>query len=177
MGAKKIQPAKVKEINELKERFSSGKDYVFTNYRGLTVQQISDLRSRLRPLGADFKVVKNTFARLVIQDMKLPQVDSFLVGPTAVAICKTESGPVAKVLLDFAKEIPALEVKAGIIEGGVFNAKQVEAYSNLPSKQQLLAMLMGTMKAPVQNLASGLSGVIAKLARTLQAVADKKANG
>ncbi len=177
MGAKKIQPAKVKQINALKDRFSSGKDLVFTNYRGLTVEQITDLRSRLRPLGADFKVVKNTFARLVIRDMKLPEVDTYLAGPTAVAICKTESGPVAKALLDFAKEIPALEVKAGIIEGGVFNAKQVEAYSNLPSKQQLLAMLMGTMKAPIQNLASGLNGVIAKLARTLQAVADKKANG
>lgn len=177
MGVKKIQPAKVQAIGQLKERFSSGKDFVFTNYRGLTVEQISQLRSQLRPLGAEFKVVKNTFARLVIQDLKLPEVDRFLVGPTAVAICRGESGPVAKALLDFAKEVPALEVKAGIIEGGVFDGKQVEAYSKLPSKAQLLATLMGTMKAPVQNLAGALNEVVARLARTLKAVAEKKAGG
>jgi len=177
MGYKKLQPVKVEAIKQLKGRFSEGKDLLFTNYRGLTVEQITSLRSKLRPLGADFKVVKNTFTRLVIADMNLPQMDSFLVGPTAVAICRNESGPVAKVLIEYSKEIPALEVKAGIIEGGVFDAKQIEAYSKLPSKMELLAMLMGTLKAPVQNLASGLNGIIAKLARTLQAVADKKAQG
>ncbi len=175
MAVKKIQPVKVEAIKVLKNKVSAGKDYVFTNYRGLTVEQITNLRGVLRKLGAEYKVVKNTFTRIVLEDLKLPQVDSYLTGPTAVAICREESGPVAKALLDFVKEAPSLEVKGGIIEGGVFNASQVESYSKLPGKMQLYSILMGTLKAPVQKLAGTLSGVISKLARTLQAVADQKA--
>jgi len=175
MAVKKIQPVKVEAIAALKERVARGQDYVFTNYRGLTVEQITNLRGQLRSLGAEYKVVKNTFTRIVLDELKLPKADAYLTGPTAVAICRDESGPVAKALLDFTKEAPALEVKGGIFGGGVYDAKQVEAYSKLPGRMELLSMLMGTMKAPVQNLTSGLNGIIAKLARTLQAVADKKA--
>lgn len=175
MAVKKIQPHKAQALQQLEAFFSSGKDLLFTNYRGLTVQQITELRKQLRPLGADYRVVKNTFARLVMQRMNLPDMTNWLVGPTAVAICRHDSGPVAKALIEFAKEAPALEVKAGLIDGVAYNAKQVEAYSKLPTKTELIAMLMGTMQAPARNLAVALNEVVARLARVLKAVADQKA--
>ena len=94
-----------------------------------------------------------------------------------MALARKDSGPVAKILVDYAKEVPTLEVKGGYIGGSAFNAKQVESFSKLPSKNELLSMLMSTMQAPTQNLVFVLNGVTTKLVRTLQAVADKKASG
>jgi large subunit ribosomal protein L10 len=162
--AKKTQPVKTAGIADVKARFESASDFIFTEYRGLTVAQISDLRRQLRATGSSYKVVKNNFARIAFEDLKKPDVANYLVGPTAVALVGAESGAAAKVLFDFAKETPALVVKGAIIGGEVYDAKKVEAYSKLPGKKELISMLMSAMQATTS-----------KLARTLQAVADKKA--
>ncbi|WP_020612055.1 50S ribosomal protein L10 [Sediminispirochaeta bajacaliforniensis] len=172
----KIQDYKVEAVDSLKSEFEGVQDYIFTNYRGLTVAQITELRDKLRKENALFKVVKNRFAKIALRDMEQPAVDEHLTGPTAVALAKGESGPVAKILFEIAKELP-LEVKGGIINGNVFDAGQVEAFSKLPTRHELIAMLMGTMRAPVQNVVYVLNAVPTKLVRTLQAVADKKQAG
>src|SRR5690606_20289375 len=118
--------------------------------------------------------VKNNFARIAFEELTKPDVSGYLTGPTALALARGDSAPVAKALLDLSKEFP-IAVKGGLIEGNIFDAKQVEAFSKLPSRLQLIAMLMSTMNAPLQNLVYAMNGVTQKLVRVLQAVADQKA--
>lgn len=174
--AKKVQPAKVEAIESLKDKFGQVRDFIFTDYRGLTVEQITNLRKLLRKKGAEYRIVKNNFARLAFEELKLPDVSGYLAGPTAIAYAKEDSGEVAKILFDFSKE-SSVKVKGGIVDGLVFDGKQVEALSKLPSKPQLISMLLSTMNAPLQNLVYALNAIPTKLVRTLKAVEDKKAQG
>lgn len=176
MSEKKIQPSKVEAVKELTDKFGSSTSFFFTHYRGMTVEQITNLRNQLRKLNTEYKVVKNNFARIAFHNTNVKSVDEFLVGPTALAMVRGDAGPVAKVFVEFQKEVPTLELKAGYVDGTLFNAAQVEAFSKLPSKLELLSSLMGTMQAPLQNFVYALNGVTTKLVRTVQAVADKKAS-
>lgn len=171
----KLNDKKLQSVKTLKDMFCSYKGYIFTDFRGLTVEQITKLRRELRKLNAEYKVVKNNFARIAFQEMSQPDVSSYLTGPTAIALANDESAQVAKSLLEFAKETSVM-VKGGLVEGKVFDDKQIILLSKLPSRTELLASLMGTMRAPIQNLVYAMNGVTTKLVRTLQAVAEKKAS-
>jgi len=162
--AKKIQPAKTEAIENAKKTFADYSDFIFADYRGLTVEQISALRDKLREKNAVLKVVKNNFARIAFEDMKVENVSDYLKGPTVVAMVKEDSNEVAKVLYDFAKDTPALNLKGASIANEIYDVAKLEAYSKVPGKKQLYAMLMSAMNGPVQ-----------KLAATLKAYADKKA--
>jgi len=176
--AKKIQDAKVASINEAKEAFSASQDFIFTDYRGLTVEQITSLRKLLRGKGADYKVVKNNFARLAFQQLSAPEeVSAYLKGPTAIAIAPKDANEVAKVLFDFTKEASVLKVKGGLLGKDVYAAAQVEAFSKLPSRLELISMLMSVMNGPARNLAAALNDIPSRLVRTVKAIADKKAEG
>jgi len=174
--AKKIQENKSKAIAELKESFGNASDYVFTCYRGLTVEQITALRKLLRAKDVEYKVVKNNFARIAFQQLSAPDVSSYITGPTAVAISPKDANEVAKILFEFAKEVPALEVKGALVSGTVYNAAQTEAFSKLPGKLELISMLMSVMNGPARNLAAALNDIPARLVRTVKAVADRKAS-
>ena len=176
--AKKIQDAKVKSIEEVKEAFSVSHDFIFTDYRGLTVEQITNLRKQLRGKGAQYKVVKNNFARIAFGQLSAPEeVAGYLTGPTAIAIAPRDANEVAKILLDFTKEAPALQVKGGLVGKDVYSAQQVAAFSRLPSKPELISMLMSVMNGPARNLAAALNDIPARLVRTVKAIADKKGEG
>jgi len=175
--AKKIQENKVKAIGELKESLSAAPDFIFTDYRGLTVEQITNLRKQLRAKDTAYTVVKNNFARIAFQQMETPDVSSYLVGPTAVAITPRDPNEVAKIFYDFLKEVPALKVKGALIGGTVYNPAQTEAFSKLPGRLELISMLMSVMNGPARNLAAALNDVPARLVRTIKAVADKKGEG
>ena len=162
--AKKIQPAKAQAIEEAKKTFADYSDFIFADYRRLTVEQITALRDKLREKNAVLKVVKNNFARIAFEDMKVENVADYLKGPTVVALAKEDSNEVAKVLFDFAKDTPALAIKGASIANEIYDQAKIEAYSKVPGKNQLIAMLMSAMNGPVQ-----------KLAATLKAYADSKA--
>jgi large subunit ribosomal protein L10 len=162
--AKKLQAGKTAAIADIKGRFEAANDYIFTEYRGLTVEQITNLRRQLRATGSTYKVVKNNFARIAFEDLKKADVSNYLAGPTAIALAGEESGAAAKVLFAFAKETPALVIKGGLIGGEIYDLKKIEAYSKLPGKKELISMLMSAMQATTT-----------KLAATLKAVGDKKA--
>ena len=162
--AKKLQPAKVEAISAVKSTLEGYNDYIFTEYRGLTVEQISNLRKQLKAKNCEYKVIKNNFARVAFEEMKVENVTDFLAGPTAIALLKDDPNEVAKVLFDFAKEAPALSVKGALIDKELYDAAKIEAFSKLPGKKQLIAMLMSAINGPAQ-----------KLAATLQAYVDKKA--
>lgn len=169
----KVQQHKTDAVEVLKSIFGETKDFIFADYRGLSVQQITDLRSKLREQSASFKVVKNNYAKIAFQQLEHPDVAELLVGPTALALTQDDSGTIAKILVDAAKDLP-LVVKGALVDGSVFDADQVIDFSKLPTKPELLASLMGTMQAPLQYLVYAMNGVTQKLVRVLQAVADKK---
>jgi len=169
----KLQDHKVKAIDEVRGDLEKVSDIIFTDYRGLTVEKITELRGKLRAQDAIFKVVKNRFTKIALQQLDRPEVGANLVGPTAVALVSNEAGPVAKELVDFAKD-GVLVIKGGIIDGDVFDADQIIEFSKLPTRLELISKLMATMNAPLQNIVYILNAVPQKLVRTLQAVADKK---
>jgi large subunit ribosomal protein L10 len=153
MRASKIQSVKAEGIVDLKNKIGSSKDYIFAEYRGITVEQVSALRKQLREKNAEFHIVKNNFARIAFADLGFTkEVEPILAGPTAVAFAKADSNEVAKVLIDFAKEVPALKVKAALVDKGFMAEKEVFAFSRLPSRNMLLAMFMAGLKSPVQKL-------------------------
>jgi large subunit ribosomal protein L10 len=164
MRASKVQPSKTEAIGALKTQIGDCADFIFAEYRGLTVEQISALRRQLRAKNAEFHVVKNNFARIAFEELGYPKaVEPVLAGPTGVAFAKADSNEVAKILIDFAKETPALKVKGALVEKEFMNAAQIEALSKLPSRNTLIAMFMAGLKSPVQ-----------KLAYTLVALKEKK---
>ena len=153
MLAKKVQSAKAAAIEEAKKTFSEYNDFIFADYRGMTVEQISGLRKKLREQDAALKVVKNNFARIAFADMKIDNVGDYLKGPT-----------VAKILFDVAKDSQKLAVKGAFVGNEVFDAAKIEAFSKVPGRKELIAMLMSAMNGPAR-----------KLAATLKAYAEKKA--
>jgi large subunit ribosomal protein L10 len=174
---KKIQPAKLEAAAKLKEFVSAAPDLIFSDFRGLSFPQMTELRTKLGEKDASYRVVRNSAARIAIKDAGLPDASDLLVGPTALAFLGKDPGAAAKVLLDFARGAP-LKVKGGVIGGKRFSSAEIEVLSRLPSRQQLIAMLMGAMNAPLMNMMYVMNGVTSKLVRTLAAVADqKKAQG
>ena len=170
---KKIQPAKIEAVAKIKQELGTNPDVILSDFRGMTFPQMTELRARLTEKGTAFRVVRNSFARVAMEQAGLPDASAMLEGPTAFAFLGTDPSPAAKVMVEFAKGAP-LGIKGGVIGGRVYNAKEVEALSRLPGRQQLLSMLVGTMIAPVRNLMYAMDGISTKLVRTLAAVAEKK---
>ena len=153
----RITPAKEDAVKALKEEFEGYNGYIFTDYRGMTVAQLTELRTQLRKNDAQYRVIKNRFAKIAMKDLGKGGAEEQMVGPTAVALAKgDESNVVAKALFEAIKNGAPMQVKGALIDGELMSAESVEALSKLPTKLELIASLMGTMKAPVQKLAATL---------------------
>jgi large subunit ribosomal protein L10 len=173
MRATKIQSVKTEGITDIKNKIGDAKDFIFTEYRGITVEQISALRRQLRAKNAEFHVIKNNFARIAFGDLGYTkEVEPIFAGPTAVAFAKADSNEVAKILIDFAKEVPALKVKAGLVDKGFMGEAEIAAFSRLPSRKQLIAMLMAGLKSPMQKLVYTLVALQEKVAGEAGAPAE-----
>ncbi|MDH7482588.1 MAG: 50S ribosomal protein L10 [Armatimonadota bacterium] len=166
---------KVEAVSRLEEDIRSSSGLLLTDYRGLNVSEITDLRRKLREAGAEYKVVKNTLFKRAVAQTSGINLDELLEGPTAVAFIHNDPITAAKVLTDFMKEHKTLAIKGGYIEGQVYGAAQIEQLSKIPAKPVLYAQLLGSMQSPIVNLVGTLQGVVSNLVYTLQAVADKKA--
>lgn len=153
----RITPAKEDAVKALKEELNGYNGYIFTDYRGLTVQQITNLRNELRKSDARYRVLKNRYAKIAMREIGKDGAEANLVGPTAVALAKgDDSNVVAKAIYAAIKDGAPIQVKGALIGDQVMSAEEVEALSKLPGRLELLASLMGTMKAPVQKLAATL---------------------
>jgi large subunit ribosomal protein L10 len=172
---KKVQPAKLEAAAKLKEQVTAKPDIIFSDFRGLTFPQMTELRAKLGEKDASYRVVRNSVARVAIKEAGLPDASGLLEGPTALAFLGRDPGAAAKIMLDFARGAP-LQLKGGVIGGRMFAVKEIEALSRLPGRDQLIAMLMSTMNAPVRNMMNVMNGVTSKLVRTLAAVGEKKAS-
>lgn len=160
----KINETKINAVKALKEEFGNYDGYIFADYRGLTVGQITDIRKSLRPLESTFRVVKNDYAKIAMREIT-DKLDDEFVGPTAIAYVKGDKGnEVAKVLFEAAKAAQNISVKGGYLNSELYDASKLEMLSKLPTKLELISSLMGTMKAPVQKLAATLKAYADKLA-------------
>ena len=170
----KVRPDKVATVDEVKSRVEGTTTAVVTEYRGLTVAQISALRRQLRTLDADYKVFKNTLVRRAIAGTPVEPMSEFLIGPTAIAFVDGDVSAVAKALRDFAKESPKLIVKGGVLDGKSLSSKDLTALADLPSRDILLAQLAGLIASPLRTMAGLLKAVPQNLAYGLSALIDSR---
>jgi large subunit ribosomal protein L10 len=164
---------KEEQINRLAEHFQSSEVILWTEYRGLPTAKLNELRRALRPHQAEFHIVKNTLAELALQRSGLPAPEGMLAGPTAVGVLKGDISAAARALSDFAASNRELVVKGGQVGQRVLNAEEVGALARLPSREVLLAQLIGGMNAPVSGLVNVLAGTLRGLLNVLQAHARK----
>ncbi len=170
-----ITREKKKELVEkLKELYDSSSGIVITEYRALSMEEITALREELKKAGDIFKVVKNTLMKRAIEDKNIEGVENLFVGPVAVAFSKSDVGQTAKALLDFRKKVEKIELKGAIIDGRLYEKKEIEAIAKLPSKEALLTQLVGTMVAPISNFVSVLAAPMRDLVNVLNNLKDKK---
>lgn len=145
-------PEKVETVEEFKRRLDGVRTVLVTEYRGLTVQQLSDLRKQLRGVSAQYKVVKNRLARLAMTDSDLSKLGPHLKGPTGMVISKEDPVAVAKALHAFARTNQALAIKAGFVEGQVLPAAELKALSELPTKDAIRAQIIAAIEGPLAQL-------------------------
>ena len=149
----------VKEIADLLDGASSA---VVVDYRGLTVEQDTQLRKQLREAGIVYKVYKNTMVRIAAKGTEFEQFDAYLEGPTALAVCKEDATAAARLLKKFAKTAPMLEMKGGVVEGVAYDAKGMDDIAAVPSREELLGRLFGSMQSPITNMARVLKQIAEK---------------
>ena len=167
------RPEKVAVVDEVRGHFSESDAAILTEYRGLTVTEISNLRRALRPAGGEYKVYKNTLVRFAARDLGL-DIEPMLEGPTAIAFIKGDAVTVAKALRDFAKTNPKLVVKGGLLGEKVLDAKDTTALADVAPREVLLARLAGGMAAPMVQFAGLLQALPRNLAYGLKALIDQK---
>ena len=167
------RPEKVAVVDEVREHFNEADAAILTEYRGLTVTEISSLRRALRPAGGEYKVYKNTLVRFAARDLGL-DLDAMLEGPTAIAFVKGDAVTVAKALRDFARTNPKLVVKGGLLGEKVLDAKDTTALADVAPREVLLARLAGGMAAPMVQFAGLLQALPRNLAYGLKALIDQK---
>lgn len=170
----KVRTEKVAAVEDVKSRVASTATAVVTEYRGLTVTQIQELRRQLRAAGADYKVFKNTLVRRAIAGTEVEALAAFLEGPTAIAFVSGDVSAVAKALRDFAKGAPSLVVKGGVMEGRALSDRDLVALADLPSREVLLARLAGLIASPLTSLAGLMKAVPQSLAYGLAALIDQR---
>lgn len=167
---------KVAVVQELREKFERASSVVLTDYRGLTVAEVTELRRQLRGAGVEYRVAKNTLTRLAAKDAAVEGLDAYLAGPTALAFSYEDPVAAARILTEFAREHANLEIKAGVVEGKVVDQAGVEALAKLPSREVLLAQVAYGFMSPVTGFVTALSGIIRGLAYALEAVRQQKAD-
>ena len=152
--------AKKLAVAEIKERFESAKSAVLVDYRGLSVGEVTELRSKFRQAGVEYKVYKNNLVKIAIKDTPFEALSQDLTGPNAIAFGINDAVIPAKIIKDFAKGHKNLELKAGVVEGSYCNLEQMIQIADLPSKEVLIGRFLGSVKAPVSNFAYFLSNLI-----------------
>lgn len=170
----KVRAQKQAVVEEVKEKLEKAKGVVLTEYRGLNVAQISDLRRKLREQGVEYHVLKNTLVRIAAKEAGIEELEQFLVGPVAIAFGYEDSIAPAKVLSDYARGAKNLVLKAGIIEGKVVDAAGVVAIATLPPREVLLAKVVGGIQSPISGFVYVLNAPIQKLAMVLGRIAEQK---
>lgn len=146
-------------IDEIAALFDGAASAVIVDYRGLTVEQDTILRKQLREAGISYKVYKNTLIKRAAEGTAFAALDADLEGPTALAVSKTDATAPARILAKFAKTADKLELKAGVVEGTYYDQKGIQVIATVPSREELLGKLLGSIQSPISNLARVLNQI------------------
>ena len=161
-------------VNELTDRLRRNNNFILTDYKGLNVQEMTDLRDKMREIGCEFKVVKNTLVRLAMKNLNLENLIEYLQGPTAIALEKTDIIVATRTLVNFSRQHENLKIKAGFLEGHVVLPEEVKSLAKLPSKEVLVAQLCQGLQGPIVRFYGVLQGLIRNLIFLLDAIRKKK---
>lgn len=161
---------KVQSVADLQARFNRAKVAVIASAKGLNVAKTEQLRRSLRKVGGEFKVAKNTLTRRAVQDTAFEKMDGLLNGPTGLVFGYEDPVAVAKVLVDFAKENDKVSIRAGVLEARVLEAEAIDQLAKMPSKEVLIAQLLGLLQAPASQLLRTMQEPSARFVRLLDAV-------
>ncbi len=165
---------KIRVVSELQEKFAKAKGIVFTDYRGLNVEEITELRNSLRSAELEYRVVKNTLARRAAEGTSVDSALDLISGPIGVAIGYDDPVLLVKKVLAYSKDNEKLEIKGGIVEGTVCDVEQMKSISKLPPREVQLAMLAGAMNAPATKFAGLLNATLTQFAYALEALKNQK---
>ena len=162
-------------LDETREKLKDYSNLIVADYRGLTVEQITNLRKKLREKEFNFHVIKNTLLTIALSEVGVQESDTsdLLSGPTGVVWCKDDPVTPAKILADFGREFEALELKGALVDGQVLNQNDVVALSKLPTKDQIMGQIVGCINGPMVKLAQCFNGLNTKIAGLLSAYKDK----
>jgi large subunit ribosomal protein L10 len=168
-------PRKVSQVGELTEKLTKATSAIVTDYRGLTVKQLEELRARLRNDGIEYHVVKNTLARRAAEQAGVGEFSSVLTGPVGLALGYGDLSTPARILNEYFRVNRRLPIVAGMVEKRVLDADAVRAVADLPSREVLLSQLAGTLQSPLTTLAGALNSILSNFAATLDAYREKLA--
>jgi len=179
-GARMVQHKKLNTVENLKERLAGAKAIILVDYKGINVEQVNKLRNLFKEAKVDYLVQKNTLIKIALNELGINDLDVYLQGPTAVAISKDDEVTPAKVLVKFVKDVMEdanfPKFKGGLISGKVMNQSELQKIAQLPSREELLARIMGSMQAPLSNFVNVSQGIIRKFVYAIDALAKQKAS-
>ncbi|MGI6684277.1 MAG: 50S ribosomal protein L10 [Bacillota bacterium] len=165
---------KKQEISEIGKYMGESSITVLTDYRGLDVAEVTELRAKLREAGIKYKVAKNTLIKLAAHELDVSDLDKYLEGPTAVAF-SADPVSLAKILVDFSKTHRNLEIKTGLLERKLVGVDDIKELAKLPGREVLLAQVVGAMQSPMYGFAGSLAGLLRKFVYALDQIKEQKA--
>ena len=168
------RPEKVSEVEKLEARLRRAAGFILTDFRGLTVAEISALRGKLREVGAEYRVVKNRLLGIASKALGIEGLGPYLEGPTAAAFAPEDPAAAAKVIQEFIRQTRKLAVKGSVVSGRVYDEAQTKALADLPGRPQLLARVVGGVAAPLAGLSGVLAGVPRKLVYALDQIRQQR---
>ena len=168
------RPDKAAAVEEITSRFGESSAALLTEYRGLTVTEIAEVRGALRAADADYKVMKNTLVRIAARDVGLEDLAGLLTGPTAIAFCRGDAVAAAKALDDAVKRFPVLVVKGGVLNGKILDAGQARALASIESREVLLSKIAMLVNQPAQQTVNVFSALLRNLGSMLAQVVEQK---
>jgi large subunit ribosomal protein L10 len=171
------RPEKVAAVEEIAGRFKEAPAALLTEYRGLSVGEIAEVRGALREAQADYKILKNSLARIAVREVGLEELVEMLQGPVAIAFCRGDAVDAAKALDDVAKKFPVITIKGGVIEGRVIDAEQAGRLAKLESRDVQLTKIAMMSNQPLQLTVNAFSALLRDLASMLAQVMEKKESG
>lgn len=164
-------------VKNIADKMAASDSLVVLDYRGLTVDEVSKLRSLFRDAGVEYKVVKNNILKRAADSLDYKGLDDIFKGPTAVAFGLSDAVSPAKILTKFVKDVKKTEIKGGFLDGKVLTPAEVEALAKLPSKEELIAKMLGSMNAPITNFVGTLAAIPGSFVRVLNAIREQKEAG
>lgn len=170
-----VKQYKIDEVGALTQKLKEQRNIILTNYSGIKVKELSELRRRLRAKGGEYKVVKNNLFKRAMKEASSVQIDQYLKGPLGVVFTKNDLSDVAKVLKDFGREQEKFSFSVAVMDEVVYSEEQIKRIADLPSREIVLSQMLSLINGPTAKIAIGLNQIMASLARGIKAVAEKNA--